>query len=70
MNDLFVLEFMGLRQDEWFLERDLEQALIDKLQKFLVKLGKGFAFMAREQRIMLDGEHLFIDLGVDNCFTA
>lgn len=61
IKDPYVLEFVGLRQDERFLEKDLEQALIDKLKDFLLELGKGFAFMARQQRISLDGKHFYID---------
>ena len=64
-----VLEFTGLRQDERFRESDLEQALIAKLQQFLLELGKGFAFMGRQQRITLDGEHFFIDLVFYNRLT-
>ena len=62
VKDPLVLEFTGLRQDEHFLESDLEQALLGKLQQFLLELGKGFAFMGRQQRITLDGRHFFIDL--------
>ncbi len=62
VKDPLVLEFAGLRQDERFRESDLENALISKLQQFLLELGKGFAFMGRQQRITLDGEHFFIDL--------
>jgi predicted nuclease of restriction endonuclease-like (RecB) superfamily len=62
VKDPMVLEFTGLRQDERFRESDLEEALISKLQLFLLELGKGFAFMGRQQRITLDGEHFFIDL--------
>ena len=69
VKDPFVLEFTGLRQDERFRESDLEQALIDKLQQFLLELGKGFAFMARQQRITLDGQHFFIDLVFYNRLT-
>jgi predicted nuclease of restriction endonuclease-like (RecB) superfamily len=69
VKDPFVLEFAGLRQDEHFRESDLEQALIDKLQQFLLELGKGFAFMARQQRITLDGHHFFIDLVFYNRLT-
>jgi predicted nuclease of restriction endonuclease-like (RecB) superfamily len=69
VKDPFVLEFAGLRQDERFRESDLEQALIDKLQEFLLELGKGFAFMARQQRITLDGQHYFIDLVFYNRLT-
>ena len=69
VKDPFVLEFAGLRQDERFRESDLEQALIAKLQQFLLELGKGFAFMGRQQRITLDGEHFFIDLVFYNRLT-
>jgi predicted nuclease of restriction endonuclease-like (RecB) superfamily len=69
VKDPMVLEFTGLRQDERFRESDLEQALIAKLQLFLLELGKGFAFMGRQQRITLDGEHFFIDLVFYNRLT-
>lgn len=69
VKDPMVLEFTGLRQDERFRESDLEQALISKLQAFLLELGKGFAFMGRQQRITLDGEHFFIDLVFYNRLT-
>jgi predicted nuclease of restriction endonuclease-like (RecB) superfamily len=62
IKDPYVLEFAGLRQDVSFRESDLEQGLIDKLQQFLLELGKGFAFMARQQRLTLDGRHFFVDL--------
>ncbi len=69
VKDPLVLEFTGLRQDERFRESDLEQALIAKLQQFLLELGKGFAFMGRQQRITLDGQHFFIDLVFYNRLT-
>ncbi len=69
VKDPYVLEFTGLRQDARFLETDLEQALISKLQQFLLELGKGFAFMARQQRITLDGTHFFVDLVFYNRLT-
>jgi predicted nuclease of restriction endonuclease-like (RecB) superfamily len=69
VKDPMVLEFTGLRQDERFRESDLEQALISKLQQFLLELGKGFAFMGRQQRITLDGRHFFIDLVFYNRIT-
>jgi predicted nuclease of restriction endonuclease-like (RecB) superfamily len=69
VKDPFVLEFAGLRQDERFRETDLEQALIGRLQQFLLELGKGFAFMARQQRITLDGQHFFVDLVFYNRLT-
>ena len=69
VKDPYVLEFVGLRQDARFLEADLERALMDNLQQFLLELGKGFAFMARQQRITLDGEHYYIDLVFYNRLT-
>jgi len=53
VKDPYVLEFAGLPQGERYLEADLEQALIDKLSEFLLELGKGFAFMGRQLRIIL-----------------
>jgi predicted nuclease of restriction endonuclease-like (RecB) superfamily len=69
VKDPMVLEFTGLRQDERFRESDLEAARISKLQLFLLELGRGFAFMGRQQRITLDGEHFFIDLVFYNRLT-
>lgn len=62
IKDPFVLEFLDLPDNKNFLERDLEQALLDKLQNFLLELGKGFAFVARQKRITIDGEHFYVDL--------
>jgi predicted nuclease of restriction endonuclease-like (RecB) superfamily len=69
IKDPYVLEFTGLPLGERYLESDLEQALIDKLREFLLELGKGFAFMARQQRITLDGQHYWIDLVFYNRLT-
>jgi len=57
-----VLEFLGLEQTPSLYEKDLEQALIEHLQKFLLELGRGFSFIARQKRITFDGRHFFIDL--------
>jgi predicted nuclease of restriction endonuclease-like (RecB) superfamily len=62
VKDPYVLEFTGIRQDQRLLEADLERALIARLRDFLLELGKGFAFMARQQRITIDGRHFYIDL--------
>lgn len=62
VKDPYVLEFLGLPQSSRLLEKELESALIDKLQHFLLELGKGFSFVARQRRITLDGRHFFIDL--------
>lgn len=56
IKDPFMLEFLGLSEQTKYLEKDLEQALIDKLQLFLLELGRGFSFVARQKRISLDGE--------------
>jgi predicted nuclease of restriction endonuclease-like (RecB) superfamily len=69
VKDPLVLEFTGLRQHERFRESDLERALIAKLEQFLLELGKGFAFMGRQHRVTLDGEHFFIDLVFYNRLT-
>ncbi|MNF89260.1 hypothetical protein D3C84_717770 [compost metagenome] len=57
-----VLEFLGLPNTGMLLETDLEQALIDQLQGFLLELGKGFAFIARQQRISTESKDFYIDL--------
>lgn len=69
VKDPYVLEFLGLEKHEKHLEKDIEQALIDKLQQFLLELGKGFSFVARQQRITLDGDHFYIDLVFYNRLT-
>jgi hypothetical protein len=58
----FVLEFLGLDERAEWRERDLEQAIIDRIEQFLLELGKGFCFVARQKRLSLDGDHFFVDL--------
>jgi predicted nuclease of restriction endonuclease-like (RecB) superfamily len=60
--DPMVMEFLGLPESPKLVETNLEQALIDNLQAFLLELGKGFAFVARQERLTLDGDHFYIDL--------
>lgn len=62
IRDPYVLEFLGLNPNDDFYESDLEQALITHLQKFLLELGRGFSFVARQKRITFDGRHFWIDL--------
>ena len=62
IKDPYVLEFTGLSADPKLYESKLEQALINDLSKFLLELGKGFTFVARQKRISLDGDHFYIDL--------
>jgi predicted nuclease of restriction endonuclease-like (RecB) superfamily len=69
VKDPYVLEFLGLEKHEKVLEKELEQALIDHLQSFLLELGRGFSFVARQQRITLEGDHFYIDLVFYNRLT-
>lgn len=62
LKDPYILEFLDLKQNKAYLEKDLEQGLLDNLQAFLLELGKGFSFVARQKRITIDGDHYFIDL--------
>lgn len=62
VKDPYILEFLNLKESKRFLERDLEQGLIDNLQEFLLELGKGFSFVGRQRRITADGDHFYIDL--------
>jgi predicted nuclease of restriction endonuclease-like (RecB) superfamily len=73
IKDPFVLEFLDLRHTHSAHERDLEQAIIDRLEGFLLELGKGFCFVARQKRITLEGDHFYVDLVLYNrllrCFV-
>ncbi|SKB80121.1 Predicted nuclease of restriction endonuclease-like (RecB) superfamily, DUF1016 family [Soonwooa buanensis] len=62
IKDPYVLEFLGLNDKSFYSENDLEQKLIDKLEQFLLELGKGFTFVARQERISFDEKHFRIDL--------
>jgi predicted nuclease of restriction endonuclease-like (RecB) superfamily len=62
LKDPMVLEFLELEERAHWLERDLEQTIIDRLEAFLLELGKGFCFVARQKRLTLDGDHFYVDL--------
>ncbi len=62
IKDPYILEFLGLKENKAYLEKDLERALLDKLQEFMMELGKGFCFVARQKRITVEGDHFYIDL--------
>ena len=63
LKDPYILEFLDLNENKGYHESEFEQALIDKLQEFLLELGKGFSFVARQRRITTEhGEHYYIDL--------
>ena len=62
IKDPYVLEFLDLPANEHFYESELEQALIDHLQKFLLELGRGYSFVARQKHFNVEGRHFYIDL--------
>ncbi|MDI1314354.1 PDDEXK nuclease domain-containing protein [Prosthecobacter sp.] len=62
LKEPFVLEFLGLDDKDSYSENDLEQAIIDRLEHFLLELGKGFLFEARQKRFTFDEDHYFVDL--------
>ena len=62
IKDPVVLEFLGLEEKPAYSESDLETAIIDRLQQFLLELGKGFLFEARQKRLSFDESHFFVDL--------
>lgn len=62
LKDPYVFEFLGVAEPTRLLERDLEQGLIDKLQDFLLELGRGFSFVARQKRVTGSDTHYYVDL--------
>ena len=62
LKEPFVLEFLGLDDKASYSESDLEQAIINRLEHFLLELGKGFLFEARQKRFTFDEDHYFVDL--------
>ena len=62
IKDPYILEFLGMSESTKYFEKDLEQGLIDKLQQFLLELGKGFSFVSRQQRITFGRSHFRVDL--------
>jgi len=62
IKDPFVLEFLDLREPPALRERDVEQAIIDRLEAFLLELGKGFCFVGRQKRLTIESDHFYVDL--------
>lgn len=60
--DPYVFEFLGIPEKSVYTENDIEKAIINNLQTFLLELGKGFAFIGRQQRISLNNRHYYVDL--------
>tara|TARA_R110002050_G_scaffold192548_1_gene327495 strand:- start:202 stop:1221 length:1020 start_codon:yes stop_codon:yes gene_type:complete len=73
IKDPMFLEFLGLKRESSFYERDLETAIITHLQEFLLELGNRFSFVARQKRIHIEGDEFFVDLVLYNrllqCFV-
>jgi predicted nuclease of restriction endonuclease-like (RecB) superfamily len=62
VRDPYILEFLGLKADHTYTEKDLETAIINNLQMFLLEMGKGFSFVARQRRMRTDIEDYYVDL--------
>jgi predicted nuclease of restriction endonuclease-like (RecB) superfamily len=62
IKDPFVLEFLNIPQQQRYLESDLEENIISNIQKFIMELGKGFAFIGRQYRMSIGGKHFYVDL--------
>ena len=73
IKDPMILEFLGLKKEASYYEKELEVAIITHLQEFLLELGNGFAFIARQKRILLEDDEFFVDLVFHNrllrCFV-
>ena len=74
IKDPMILEFLGLERKAEYYEKDLESALIDHLQQFLLELGNGFSFIARQKRLLIEDDEYFADLVFYNrllrCFVV
>jgi predicted nuclease of restriction endonuclease-like (RecB) superfamily len=74
IKDPMVLEFLGLKREAAYYEKDLETAIITHLQEFLLEIGNGFSFVARQKRIHIEGDEFSIDLVFYNrlhqCFVV
>lgn len=62
LKSTYILEFLGLEDSNKYHEKELEQAIINNLQKFLLEMGRGFTFVARQKRITLEDDNFYIDL--------
>lgn len=73
IKDPMYLEFLGLKREAAYYEKDLEKAIITHLQEFLLEIGNGFSFVARQKRIHIDGDEFFVDMVLYNrllqCFV-
>lgn len=73
LKDPFILEFIGLKENHTYTESDLETAIINRLEHFMLEMGKGFLFEGRQRRFSFDNKHFFVDLvfynRLLNCFV-
>lgn len=73
IKDPMYLEFLGLKREAAYYEKDMEQAIITHLQEFLLEIGNGFSFVARQKRLHIDGDDFFVDMVLYNrllqCFV-
>lgn len=67
MKDPYILDFLGLPESKQLRESELESTIIENLQSFLLELGKGFAFVARQKRLQYEDEFFYVDLVFYNC---
>ena len=74
IKDPMVLEFLGLERKAAYYEKELESAIISHIAEFLLEMGKGFSFVARQKRILLEDDEFFADLVFYNrllrCFVV
>jgi predicted nuclease of restriction endonuclease-like (RecB) superfamily len=68
IKDPYVLDFLGLDENTKHQEKDVESKILDKLQKFLLELGQGFSFVARQKRFTIDNDNFYIDLLLYNIY--
>lgn len=61
IKDPYVFEFLGLPEDKPVMESDLEKALVEQIEKFLLELGRGFMFVGTQQRVTINNTHYFVD---------
>ena len=69
VHDPFILEFLDVKPNPALLESELESAIISHIEQFLLELGRGFAFLGRQKRITIDGQHFYPDLVFYNIIT-
>lgn len=62
IKDPMVLEFLGLKREAAYYEKDIEKAIISHIHDFILELGNGFAFVARQKRLHIEGDEFFVDL--------